>query len=53
MIGGSWKGIRQNLVPTKKMIKDDLKPTFALYDLAADVRDVVVGRPDIMAKMNS
>ena len=53
MVGGNWKGIRQNLMPAKKMIKDGLKPTFELYDLAADVRDVVAGRPYIMVKMNS
>lgn len=51
---GNWKAVRQNLLPTKKMINQGLKPTFELYDLASDLHeehDVAAQHPDIVAKM--
>ncbi len=51
---GDWKAVRQNLMPTKKMIAQVAKPTFELYDLSTDLHeehDVAAQHPDIVAKM--
>ena len=51
---GDWKGVRQNLMPTKKMLAQGEKPTFELYNLATDLHeehDVAAEHADIVAKM--
>ncbi len=51
---GDWKAVRQNLLLTKKMIAQGLKPAFELYDLAADPHeehDVAAQHPDLVGKM--
>ncbi len=51
---GDWKGVRQNLLSNKKKIAQGLKPTFELYNIAADPReehDVAAEHSDIVAKL--
>ena len=51
---GDWKGVRQNLMPTKKMLAQGEKPTFELYNLATDLHeehDVAAQHADVVAKM--
>ena len=53
---GNWKGIRQNLIVTKKAASQGIKPSFELYDLATDAReehDVAAQHPDILAQMTA
>jgi arylsulfatase A-like enzyme len=51
---GNWKGVRQNLLPSKKTSAQGLKPTFELYNIAVDPQeehDVAAEHPDIVAKL--
>lgn len=53
---GNWKAIRQNLIPGRKLLKLGLKPTWELYDLAADPheeRNVAAEHPDVVTRLTA
>lgn len=52
---GRWKLIRRNLLPTKKMLTQGLKPTTELFDLASDPHeehDLAAAHPEVVARLS-